>query len=78
MPDNLVGTVTLNSFSSGIPTKDPALGVHHEDGVVWNSVKKQAVSFFAFLKGVFSEPATFLHLREMCFGQLLELSLAAG
>ena len=76
--DNLIGSVTFDSFGTGIPTENLTLRVHHEDGVVMDSIEEQSVSFFALAKGVLREPTAFLHLRQMCFCQFLKLSPAAG
>jgi hypothetical protein len=46
--DNLIGSVTFDSFGTGIPTDNPALRVHHEDGVVFDSVEEHPILFLAF------------------------------
>ena len=48
MTDNLIGCVTFDSFGAGIPTKNPALRVHHENGIVLDSIEEHPISFFAF------------------------------
>jgi hypothetical protein len=40
--------VTFDSFSSGIPTENPALGVHHKNGIGLDSIEEHLISFFAF------------------------------
>src|SRR5580658_3382792 len=47
-PNNLICFVTLNSFGAGIPTDNLAPRVHHENGVVPDTVEEQLISFFAF------------------------------
>jgi hypothetical protein len=46
--NNLVGCVTFDPFGTGIPTDNLAPRVHHEDGVVMDSIEEQPISFFAF------------------------------
>src|SRR6202035_4003683 len=46
--DNLIGCVTFDSFGAGIPTENPALRVHHENGIVLDSIEEHPISFFAF------------------------------
>jgi len=48
MTDNLIGCVTLDSFGAGIPTENPALGVHHVNGIVLDPIEEHPISFFAF------------------------------
>src|ERR1700687_2435943 len=48
MTDNLIGCVTFDSFGPGIPTENPALGVHHKNGIVLDSIEEHLISFLAF------------------------------
>src|ERR1035437_5069848 len=46
--DDLVGSVTFDSFSTGFPTDNLAPRIHHEDRVVLDSVEEHLISCFAF------------------------------
>jgi hypothetical protein len=54
-PNNLVGCVALDAFGTDIPTYYSASGIHHEDRVVFDSIEKQSISFFAFSNLFFSD-----------------------
>ena len=50
MADNFFGCVTFDSFGTGIPTDNLALGVQHKDRVIMNSIDEHPIFFFAVLE----------------------------
>ena len=50
--DNLIGSVPFNKLSPGIPTDNPALRIHHKNGVALDSVEEHPVIFFALSERV--------------------------
>ena len=64
--DDLVGSITLDSFGAGIPTDNAPPRVHHEDRVVLDSVEEHPITLLAFSERVPREPSVF-HLRHELF-----------
>jgi len=76
LANNLIGSISLYSFGTGIPTEDLALWVHHEDGIVLDSIEEHPISFFALSKGILRELAFALRLCEMRFRRLAGTDVA--
>src|ERR1700735_151249 len=76
LTNNLVGSVALNSFSTGIPTDNLASRIHHKDCVILDSIEKQSISFFAFPESLLSKAASPLYLRQMLFRSFVHASVS--
>ena len=50
LADDFLRFVTLDLFRAGVPTRDVAIRVEHEDGVVLNALHHEAELFFAALE----------------------------
>ena len=55
--DDLVGAVTLDLLSPGVPSDNLALRVHHDDRVIPHFVEEHPISLLAVLKRLLGTPA---------------------